>query len=115
MNERLLKSLYDIKTSIEEIDLFFADRPKQFDQFRKDVLLRRGIERELEIIGEAMNRILKEHPAITITDAHRIVALRNRIIHGYDSIVDDNIWAVVINHLPTLSMEVNALIARMGE
>ena len=93
--------------------MFFHDRPKMFITYQQDVLLRRGIERELEILGEAMNRILKEHPDVPISDAHRIVGLRNRIIHGYDSIADDNIWAVVINHLPLLEKETNRLIPEL--
>jgi len=64
----------------------------------------------LEIIGEAMNRILKEDPDFLIEDARRIVGLRNQIIHGYDSISDENIWGVVINHLPNLKTEVENLI-----
>ena len=72
--------------------------------------LKRAVERNLEIIGEAMNRILKEDSNFQIENAHRIVGLRNRIIHGYDSVSDENIWAVVINHLPNLKNEVEQLI-----
>lgn len=57
-----------------------------------------------------MNRVLKEDTTIPIRDAQRIVGLRNQIIHGYDSITDENIWAVVMNHLPKLKEDVAALI-----
>lgn len=110
MNEKVLKSLYDILMAIEEIDTFFLNRPKRFDVYCSDILLKRGIERNLEIIGEAMNRILRDESDINIDNAKRIVGLRNQIIHGYDSVSDENIWGVVINHLPQLKIDINRLI-----
>lgn len=110
MNEKVLKCLYDIKFAIEEIDSFFVGRQKRFEDYSMDVLLKRGIERDLEIIGEAMNRIIKENPDIEIDNAHRIIGLRNQIIHGYDTVSDENIWGIVIIHLPTLKKEVEMLI-----
>jgi uncharacterized protein with HEPN domain len=110
MNEKVLKYLYDVKIAIEEIDSFFVRRKKSFEGYSADTLLKRGIERNLEIIGEALNRILKENPDIEIGNARRIVGLRNQIIHGYDSISDQNIWSIVDVHLPVLKNEVNKLI-----
>jgi uncharacterized protein with HEPN domain len=110
MDERVLKCLYDIKLAIEEVDSYFVNRQRNFQDYKSDVILRRAIERNLEIIGEAMNRILKEDPDFQIENARRIVGLRNQIIHGYDSISDENIWGVVINHLPNLKTEVENLI-----
>ena len=57
-----------------------------------------------------MNRILKIQPDIPITAARRIVNTRNYLIHGYDSLREDLIWAIVVNHLPLLRTEVNQLI-----
>ncbi len=57
-----------------------------------------------------MNRILKENPNCSIENAYRIVGLRNQIIHGYDMVSDENIWAILINHLPKLKLEVEKLI-----
>jgi len=110
MNEKVIKCLYDIKLAIEEIDSFFVGRQKRFDEYLKNTLLKRAIERDLEIIGEAINRILKEEPSFPIQNARRIVGLRNQIIHGYDNVSDENIWGILINHLPKLKEEVNQLI-----
>ncbi len=110
MNERVHKSLYDIKMAIEEIDAFVVLRNKRFDEYTSDLLLKRAIERNLEIIGEAMNRILKEDANFAIENAKRIVGLRNQIIHGYDSISDENVWAVVVRHLPKLKISVEELL-----
>jgi uncharacterized protein with HEPN domain len=112
MDEKVLKCLYDIKIAIEEVDLYFVNRQRTFKDYKGDVILRRAIKRNLEIIGEAMNRILKEDPDFTIENARRIVGLRNQIIHGYDSISDESIWGVVINHLPNLRTEIENLIKR---
>jgi uncharacterized protein with HEPN domain len=106
MDEKILKSLYDIKLSIEEIDLFLSNEEKSFFNYSKNQLLKRGIERNLEIIGEAMNRILKQDPDFSIVNAKRIIGLRNQIIHAYDNISDENIWSIVINHIPLLKKEI---------
>ena len=109
MNERVLKSLFDIKLAIQEIDSFLPSEKISLSDYKNDLLLKRAIERNLEIIGEAMNRILKEEPDFPIEEAPRIVGLRNQIIHGYDSISDEIIWAILVNHLPNLRSEVNNL------
>ena len=57
-----------------------------------------------------MNRILKNDPDIAIEEAFRIVGPRNQIIHRYDSISDENIGAIIVNHLPKLRERVNELI-----
>lgn len=59
MEEKILKWLYDIKAAINEIDEYFDDFPKDFNVYKSNTLLKRGIERDLEIIGEAVNRIIK--------------------------------------------------------
>lgn len=65
------------------------------------------------MIGEAMNRILKKDPQIKIIPARRIVNTRNYLIHGYDSLREDLIWSIVINHLPLLKTEVENLLTDM--
>ncbi len=74
--------------------------------------LRRAVERDIEIIGEAISRILKVDTNISITNARRIVDARNYIIHGYDSLSADILWSMVINHLPILKSEVVSLLER---
>jgi uncharacterized protein with HEPN domain len=110
MNEKVIKCLFDIKLAIDEIDSFFSSRTKRYDQYLEDIILKRAIERNLEIIGEAITRILKEDPEFPLNNAKKIIGLRNQIIHAYDAISDENIWGIVINHLPVLKLEVEALI-----
>jgi uncharacterized protein with HEPN domain len=110
MNEKILKYLYDIKQAIDEIDSFFIDNEKRFESYKRNVLLKRAIERNLEIIGEAINRILAIDSNFPINNAKKIVGLRNQIIHAYDNISDENIWGIVMIHLPNLKFEVSELI-----
>lgn len=110
MDDLIKKHLQDILTAIEEIESFFGDKPKLFDDFYSDLCLRRAIERDIEIIGEAMNRILKADRNIAITNSRKIVDARNYIIHGYDSLSADILWSMVINHLPKLKKEVISLL-----
>ena len=110
MNERVLKCLYDIKIAAEEIYSFFETESREFDNYKGNSLLKRAIERNLEIIGEAMNRIIKEDPDFNLENAKRIIGLRNQIIHGYDTVSDESIWGIITIHLPKLKTEVDSLI-----
>lgn len=84
---------------------------RDFNDYKSNKLLRRGIERELEIVGEATNRILKIDKQISISNSRRIVDLRNWLIHGYDTIDDVLIWGIILKDLPKLRDEVNELIS----
>jgi uncharacterized protein with HEPN domain len=113
MDDRILKWLFDIKNSIEEIDSFFKENEKDFFKYRENLMLKRAVERNLEIIGEAVNRILIRDKSFIekINNAKAIVGLRNHVIHAYDNISDENIWSVVTYHLPKLKLEIDALIS----
>jgi uncharacterized protein with HEPN domain len=110
MNDSVKMRLYDILSAIQEVESFFADRPKQFESYRSDLRTRRAVERNIEIIGEATSRILQQDDSIDIENSRKIIDARNRIIHGYDSISDETIWGIVINHLPKLKAEVKKLL-----
>ena len=101
--------LQDINRSIEEIYSFLPEK-RDFYEFQKDLKTKKAVERNLEIIGEALNRILKKNPNIPITDSRKIVDTRNRIIHSYDSVTEDVIWLISIKYLPILKKEVEALL-----
>jgi len=72
--------------------------------------MKRAIERNLEILGEAINRVLQVDEFIEITDARKIVDLRNNIIHSYDTVSDEIIWSIVIKNIPNLKKEITRLI-----
>lgn len=110
MDEKVEKYLYDVLACVERVESFFGDKPKLFAEFYSNVLLRQAVERNIEIMGEAMNRILKIEPEINITNARKIVDARNYIIHAYDSLSADILWSIIINHLPLLHKELKELL-----
>ncbi|HQZ24517.1 MAG TPA: DUF86 domain-containing protein [Flavobacterium sp.] len=110
MDDTVKTWLYDILSSINEIESYFVDTPKLFEFYQNDLKTKRAVERNIEIIGEAMSRILKEDNHIQISNSRKIVDVRNRIIHGYDSVSDDVIWGIVIKNLPVLQKEVEVLL-----
>jgi len=109
MDDYIYAWLFDIKTSIEEIESYFPNG-KVFQQYQGDLKTKRAVERNIEIIGEAMSRILKIEPKIKISNSRKIVDARNKIIHGYDEISNDVIWGIVVNNLPVLKNEVESFL-----
>ena len=102
--------LHDILKATIEIESFFSDVPKEFSHYRNDLRTKRAVERNVEIIGEAMSRILLHDDSIQITNSRKVVDVRNRIIHGYDSVSDEVMWGIIIRHLPILRNEVEKLL-----
>ena len=110
MDNEIKTWLKDIEQAIGEIKSFIPDT-KNFKDFQKDLKTKRAIERNIEIIGEAMSRILKADPNIRISHTRKIVDTRNRIIHGYDSVSDDILWGITVRNLPDLEKEVKELLS----
>jgi uncharacterized protein with HEPN domain len=108
MQDEIKVWLEDIEKAIAEINAFLPE-PRYFLEFEKDLKTKRAVERNIEIIGEAMGRILKIEPNIKISDSKKIVDTRNRIIHGYDAVSNDVIWLIAIRYLPVLDAEIKAL------
>jgi uncharacterized protein with HEPN domain len=103
------KLLTDVIEAISSID-DHLEHQRNFNEYQSNKTKRRAVERELEIIGEAVNKLLKINPDISITNARMIVDLRNKVIHAYDNVNNVLIWNVVINHLPLLQKETEALL-----
>ncbi len=105
---KIKKYLFDIQIAIQSIDEYLGET-RDFFLYQQDKKLRRAVERELEIIGEAINRILQINPDFALEDARKIVDLRNWVIHGYDKVDDVIIWGIINNHLPLLRNQIDNL------
>ena len=103
------KLLMDIDEAISSIDEHLQGR-RIFQEYKESKTKRRAVERELEIIGEAVNKLLKITPDINISYSRMIVDLRNKVIHSYDNVNDMVIWNIIMNHIPLLKQEVISLI-----
>jgi len=101
--------LKDIELSIREIHDFLSSI-SNYSDFKNDLKTRKAVERNIEIIGEAMKRIRAAEPDIRITDSRKIADTRNRIIHGYDSVSADIIWLIIKRDLPLLEQEIHKLL-----
>lgn len=114
MDEYIAVYLYDIKKAIDEVESYFAGYPMRYDVFEKDYLRRSAVERKAEIMGEAINRILKIQRDFPLPNARAIIDTRNRIIHGYDSVKPEFLWSLVIRHIPILKIDIEKIIEEYG-
>lgn len=109
MDEYSKKYLLDVLTACEEVDSFFEGE-KVFARFQPDLLRQRAVERNVEIMGEAINQLLKHDPTIVLPNAKAIIGTRNRVIHAYDNVTPEFLWSLVINHIPKLHEDVKRLL-----
>jgi uncharacterized protein with HEPN domain len=110
MRPKTAKLLEDIRDAAAFIEQCTA--AKSLDDYRRDRLLRQGVERNFEIIGEAVRRLTDTDPATGARiDQHgQIIAFRNLLIHGYDLVDDVRVWPVVRQDVPALRSQVEALL-----
>jgi uncharacterized protein with HEPN domain len=104
------KYLFDMKQAASLLAQFTSG--KDFADYDSDAMLRAAVEREFEIIGEALGQLAKLDEELTagISEHRAIVAFRNILIHGYAQVDDRLVWDVVETKLPTLIREIDALL-----
>ena len=103
------KLLVDIVESINSIDEHLEGK-RILEEYLSNKTKRRAVEREIEIIGEAMSKLLKINPNISISYSRLVVDLRNKVIHAYDNVDDILIWKIINKDIPQLLNEANALL-----
>lgn len=107
--------LFDIVEACQRIQDFTVGA--SFADYQRAVLIRSAVERQFEIIGEALSQALRYHPTLAdqINDTGRIIAFRNQLAHGYASVADDVVWYVVGTNLPALHERVSALLLELAD
>lgn len=110
MNDETRKNLVDILQAAEEIAAFVQGM--DFKAYQKSAVTQRAVERDFEIIGEALNRIkrLDDDLLERISECYRIIGFRSILIHGYDIIDERIVWKAVENHLPILLKDIQKLL-----
>lgn len=101
--------LFDVEQAIARVQRFL--RGKDFVAYRSDELLRAGVERQFEIMGEALNQ-MRRHDAVLVAgvrDHQRIIGFRNLLIHGYATVDDSVVWDIATNQLVPLQADILAL------
>ena len=109
MSDESNKYLTDILSSILSIENYIGEK-KDLNIYVANKMLRRAVERELEIIGEAVSKLKKIDAEVQLTNSRKIIDLRNKVIHSYDSVDDIIIWGIVIKYLPILKTEIEVLL-----
>lgn len=110
-NEEILTYLQDVLDAINDMQSCFVGFPDRYDLFEKDIMRKCVVERKVEIMGEAINRIKKSGSPVTIPNARAIIDTRNRIIHAYDNVQPEFLWSLVIRHIPELKKDIERIIA----
>lgn len=108
--EEVLTYLQDVLDAINEMQSCFVDFPNRYDIFAEDIMRRCVVERKVEIMGEAINRIRKIDPSVAIPNARAIIDTRNRIIHAYDNVQPEFLWSLVKRHIPELKKDIERII-----
>ena len=115
MNPALIKRLEDAHDACTRVQNFLESVP--VETFLESELLRSAVERQLEIIGEALNAASKQDESLIqiIPELPRIVGLRNRLIHGYDSVDAEIVWDLVHRNIPALSDQLKNTLSRNSD
>ena len=108
MKDEIKRFLFDIKEAVDSIFVYLGDK-RDFIVYNENKMMRRAVEREFEIIGEAMSCILRIVSSFPIKNARRIIDLRNLVINGYDKVDNAIIWGIIIRDLPELKTEISEL------
>jgi uncharacterized protein with HEPN domain len=108
MMEKSLKYLNDILLAIKLIE-DFTNEITDFNTYNLDLKTQSAVERQLAIIGEALNHFKKNEATIQIQNDKQIVSLRNRLVHAYDSIDNSIVWVIISKYLMPLKSEIEKL------
>jgi uncharacterized protein with HEPN domain len=110
MTEKSLKYLNDVLLAIILIEDFTKDI-SDFVKYDQDLKTQSAVERQLVIIGEALNHFKKTDSTIQIENDKQIISFRNRLVHAYDSIDNSIVWVIISKHLKPLKIEIEKLIS----
>jgi len=109
MQPKVLKYILDIESAIQEIEWIKEKCSFDYDQFASDIIFQRAVERDLEIIGEAIRKMIELDSLIYISSAKNIIGLRNIIAHAYDSVDPQLLWGIIMKNIPILGQELKEL------
>lgn len=109
MQPRAKKYILDIESAISEIENLIGKCDRSFKKFEENPLAIRSLERLLEIVGEATKKAMEVDSTLNIPHSVRIISLRNRLAHAYDSIQLSVIWSIALKDIPKLKDDLEKL------
>lgn len=110
MQPKALKYVLDIQSLLVEIDSFKSLVGNDYYSYKDQLVVKRAVERDLEIIGEAIKELLKLEPGMKISSSRKIIGFRNLLAHSYDSIEDELVWGILQRDIPVLQDEIDRLL-----
>ena len=110
MQPRALKYVLDIESLVQEIESFKQLVGNDFFKYQKELVVKRAVERDLEIIGEAVKELVRLEPNLKISSSRKIISFRNLLAHSYDSVEDELVWGILQKDIPTLRLEIEAIL-----
>ncbi len=113
MQRKAGKYLFDMREACDLVAGFASG--KDFEAYVHDPLLRSAIERQLQIIGEALHQLSKAYPEVASqVPSHRdIINFRHILVHGYDRVANEVVYGVVKRNVPELRVVLDDLLARL--
>ncbi len=108
--EEVLTYLQDVLDAINDMESCFVGFPNRYELFEKYIMRKCVVERKTEIMGEAINRIMKADQSVEIPNARAVIDTRNRIIHSYDNVQPEFLWSLVVRHIPELKKDIERII-----
>ncbi|MBN4077576.1 DUF86 domain-containing protein [bacterium AH-315-C20] len=103
--DRLFKYILDIEAVIKEIEQVQIECGNNFNSFEENFMAVRTVERNLQIIGEAVKKMLEIRPDLNFTNVKNIVRLRDLLAHQYDIVDPAILWGIIQKDIPTLKEE----------
>lgn len=103
---KVLKYILDIESVINELEVVITIHERDYSKFSSNFMAVRTVERDLEIIGEAVRKITLLNPTLEISGSKHIIGLRNMIVHAYDSIEPTTLWKIMIKDIPILKDDI---------
>ena len=105
--------LYDMQQAASLVAEFTAGM--DFDAYAANAMVRAAVERQFEIIGEALGQLAKLDPETggQVGDYRRVIAFRNTLVHGYAGVDDRLAWDMVVTRLAGLRRDVDQLLGRL--
>jgi uncharacterized protein with HEPN domain len=107
--KEVLKYILDIESLIVELEKVLSLHAGDYTKFSSNFMAVRTAERDLEIIGEAVRKLIEIDSSLNISNYKQIIGLRNMIVHAYDSIDPTTLWRIMIKDLPILKKEINEI------
>ncbi len=110
MQRKAKKYLHDMREACLLVAQFIEE--KSWDDYNRDVALRSSVERQCQVLGEALRQLSRKHPdaAQRIPQQRDIINFRHVLVHGYDKVENEVIWGIAKAKVPELLLDVEKLL-----